>query len=141
MTLRPIITPLAIPIAALAAVVACDDPIESIELRQVGTLRAHVTLPPHVTAVRVEVTSWLLDPDGQLVEHTDTRHLIPVGREAYALFALVPGDHRVVAIPLDPADDLAPGCARAEDRVTIDGPGVTELGLTIECEPPPEPES
>lgn len=126
---------------ALAALAACDDPIETIELRQVGTLRAHITLTPPAIAARVEVTSWQLDPDGQLTEHTESRHLTPPDRDAYALFALVPGDHRVVAIPLDADGRLAPGCARAEDTATIDGPGVVTLDLAPACEADAGPES
>lgn len=123
------------PFVALALVAfACDDPIETIELRQVGTLRAHVTLPAAAAAARVDVTSWLTDRDGQLFEHTDTRELTPTGRDAYALFALVPGEHRVVAVALDADARPLPACRRVEDTATIDGPGVVVLHLTPTCE-------
>lgn len=125
----------------LTAFVACDDPIETIELRQVGTLRAHVTLPAPAAAVRVDVTSWLPDRDGQLVEHTATRQLTPPDRDAYALFALTPGDHHVVAVPLDADARPLAGCDRAEDTATINGPGVVTLGLAPTCEAAPAPES
>lgn len=134
----------ALPLAASFAAFgpACGPPDETTALRALGTLRTRVALPVTAVAVRVDVHGWSVDGAGERFEAVESRRIEPIvegapddRRDAYALFAVEPGDHRVVATPLDAADRLAPGCAPVEASVTIEGTALTEVDLSPPCEP------
>lgn len=135
---RPLLSA-ALALAPAALLTSCDPPDETHALRALATVRARVALPADAVAAQVALYSRV-DADGAL-EVVELRRVEPIttsaragARDAYALFAVRPGEHRLVATVLTADDRTAPHCAPAEIAVTVDAPAYTEVELSPRCD-------
>lgn len=130
----------ALTLTSAALISACGLPDETHALRALATVRARVTLPADVVAARIALYS-AVDGDAGALEAVEVRRVEPVAahptddrRDAYALFAVRSGEHRLVVTPLAADDRLAPGCVAVEATVTVDAPAFTEVELAPLCD-------